>query len=359
MKIAVLTDTHAGIKTGSDIFLDYAERFYSEVFFPYCLKHNIKKILHLGDYFDHRRYINYKVLNRNRAMFIDKLYEYDMHMDIIPGNHDVFFKNTNNLCSLNEVLGKYSEVVTVHMEPTVVSYGSLDIALLPWINAENYAASIRFIESAPAAWLGSHLELSGFEMMKGAPATSHGMDASLFGRYETVMSGHYHTKSQRDNIHYLGVAFEHTWADCNDPKYWHVIDTETRELQPIRNDLCIFKKLVYDDTPYDAPVDAINRMDFTSVTGSFVKVIVAAKKDPFAFDKYIDRISAQDPFELKIVENFAEYNSENVLDEEINVSDTGTLLNTYVDAVETELDKDRIKTKLQELYIEAQNADAL
>jgi hypothetical protein len=257
------------------------------------------------------------------------------------------------------VLGKYPEVISVHMKPTVVSYGSLDIALLPWINAENYADSIRFIESAPAAWLGSHLELSGFEMMKGAPATSHGMDASLFARYETVMSGHYHTKSQRDNIHYLGVAYEHTWADCNDPKYWHVIDTETRELLPVRNDLCIFKKLVYDDTPYDSPVEAVNRMDVSGVNGTFVKVIVAAKKDPFAFDKYLDRISAQEPFDLKIVENFAEYNSENVLDDEVNISDTSTLLNTYVDAVETELDKDRIKGKLQELYVEAQTADAL
>ena len=359
MKIVVICDTHFGVKNGSDIFLNYQQRFFNEVFFPYCVKNNIKKILHLGDFYDHRRYINFKVLQRTNEFLMSKLSEYGMHMDIIPGNHDVFFKGTNDLCSLNEVLGKYPEVISVHMKPTVVSYDGLDIALLPWINAENYAESIRFIESAPAAWLGAHLELYGFEMMKGAPATSHGMDAALFARYETVMSGHYHTKSQRDNIHYLGVAYEHTWADCNDPKYWHVIDTQTRELLPVRNDLCIFKKLVYDDTPYDAPVEAVNRMDVSGVNGTFVKVIVAAKKDPFAFDKYLDRISAQEPFDLKIVENFAEYNSENVLDDEVNISDTSTLLNTYVDAVETELDKDRIKGKLQELYVEAQTADAL
>jgi len=355
MKIAILCDSHFGIKNGSDIFLNYQERFFNEVFFPYCIKNGIKNILHLGDFYDHRKYINIKVLQRTDEFLMSKLREHGMHMDIIPGNHDVFFKNTNQLCSLSEILGKYTDVVTVHMKPTVVTYGSLDIALLPWINAENYAASIRFIESAPAAWLGAHLELSGFEMMKGAPATSHGMDASLFGRYETVMSGHYHTKSQRDNIHYLGVAFEHTWADCNDPKYWHVVDTETRELLPIRNDLCIFKKLVYDDTKDDGS----NNMAVSGVNGTFVKVIVAAKKDPFAFDKYIDQISAQDPFDLKIVENFSEYNSDNVDVDEVNISDTGTLLNTYVDAVETELNKERIKSKLQELYVEAQNTDTL
>ena len=64
-------------------------------------------------------------------------------------------------------------------------------------------------------------------------------------------------------------------------------------------------------------------------------------------------------YSLYSQQNFAEYNSENVLDDEVNISDTSTLLNTYVDAVETELDKDRIKGKLQELYVEAQTADAL
>jgi len=35
------------------------------------------------------------------------------------------------------------------------------------------------------------------------------------------------------------------------------------------------------------------------------------------------------------------------------------LLNDYVDNVETELDKNRLKGKLNELYIEAQNSEAI
>ena len=139
-------------------------------------------------------------------------------------------------------------------------------------------------------------------MMKGAPATSHGMDALLFNRYETVLSGHYHTKSTKGNIHYLGVPFEHTWADCNDPKYFHIIDTSTRELIPIRNKVCIFKKLVYDDTLLDNALEDINRLDLSDVSGTFVKVIVAGKKDPFAFDKYCDKILSYEPFDFKIIE---------------------------------------------------------
>jgi len=359
MKIAILCDTHAGIKNGSDIFLNYAEKFYSELFFPYCLKNDIKKIVHLGDYFDHRRFVNYKVLNRNRSMFLEKLREHGMTMDIIPGNHDCFFKNTNDLCSLVEILNHYNDCVNVYMNPTVVDYDGMSMALLPWITTENYAESIKFIETANAPIIGAHLELQGFEMMKGAPSTSHGMDANLFKRYEMVLSGHYHTKSSNGNINYLGVAFEHTWADCNDPKYFHTLDTSTRKLQPVRNNLCIFKKLVYNDTLHESPVQAVKAMDLSHVEGSFVKVIVSAKKDPYAFDKYIDKINACDPFDLKIVESFAEYTSENVDDDSVCISDTGTLLNTYVDSVETDLNKEKIKSKLQELYTEAQQLDAL
>jgi len=364
MKIAIITDTHAGIKNGSDIFLDYADRFYSEVFFPYCLDNNIKQVLHCGDYFDNRRVVNYKVLNRNRFGFLDKLREYGMTMDIIPGNHDVFYKNTNDVCSLVEILKNHNDVVNIYMTPTVKTYDGLDIALLPWINSENYDASINFIQSAAAPILAGHLELSGFEMMKGAPAMSHGMNAQLLERYQMVLSGHYHTKSTKGNIHYLGVGFEQTWADCNDPKYFHVLDTSSRKLTSIRNHLTLFKRLVYDDSSFvsaaGGALAAIHRADLSHVAGSFVKVIVNCKKDPVAFDAYIDKIVSYEPFEYKIIENLNEYMSSSVDDEAININgDTISLLNSYVDAVESHLDKDRIKRTLHQLFVEAQTLDCL
>ena len=359
-KIAVITDTHTGVKNGSDIFLNYAERFYEEVFFPYCKENGITQILHLGDYFDHRRFANIKVLARNRSMFIDRLREEGMTMDLIPGNHDVFYKNTNNLNSLTEILSHYDDVIKLHMDPTVVSYDGLDIGLLPWINEENYEECIDFIKSVKAPFLGGHLELAGFDMMKGVQASSHGMASDIFSRFELVMSGHYHTKSAKGNIHYLGTPYELTWADCDDPKYFHVIDTKTRELTPVRNKITIYNRMRYDDVASSDDVAAeLKKIDFDSVSGSYIKVVVVNKKNPFLFDKYIDEIVARNPFDLKIVENFDEYLSDNVGEESLELTDTITLLNTYVDSVQTDLDRDRIKNKLQELYVEAQTLDAL
>ena len=77
MRLAIINDTHSGVKNGSDIFLNYSAKFYDEVFFPYLLKHDIRDIIHLGDYFDHRRFVNFKVLKQNYEVFIKKLYDYD------------------------------------------------------------------------------------------------------------------------------------------------------------------------------------------------------------------------------------------------------------------------------------------
>jgi len=359
-KIAVITDTHTGVKNGSDIFLNYAERFYEEVFFPYCKKNGITRILHLGDYFDHRRFANFKVLARNREMFINRLREHGMTMDLIPGNHDTYYKNTNDLNSLTEILSHYDDVIKLHMDPTVVRYDDLDIALLPWINEQNHEACIDFVKSVKAPFLGGHLELAGFEMMKGVQAQGHGMSSDIFSRFETVISGHYHTKSTKGNIHYLGTPYELTWADCDDPKYFHVIDTETRELTPIRNKITIYNRMRYDDAESSEDVEAeLDKIDFDSVASSYIKVVVVNKKNPFLFDKYIDRIVARNPFDLKIVENFDEYLSDNVDETGLELTDTITLLNTYVDSVQTDLNRDRIKSKLQELYVEAQSLDAI
>jgi len=359
-KIAVITDTHTGIKNGSDIFLNYAERFYEEVFFPYCKENGISRILHLGDYFDHRRFANFKVLARNREMFINRLREEGMTMDLIPGNHDTYYKNTSDLNSLTEILSHYDDVINLHMDPAVVNYDGLDVALIPWINEQNYEACIDFVKTVKAPFLGGHLELQGFEMMKGVQAQGHGMSADIFSRFETVMTGHYHTKSTKGNIHYLGTPYELTWADADDAKYFHVIDTDTRELTPVRNNITIYNRMRYDDASYSDDVEAeLDKIDFDRVSGSYIKVVVVNKKNPFLFDKYIDRIVARNPFDLKIVENFNEYLSENVDEGALELTDTITLLNTYVDSVQTDLDRDRIKNKLQELYVEAQSLDAL
>ena len=348
MKVAIINDTHTGIRNSSEIFLDNAETFYKETFFPYLKENGIKRIIHMGDYYDNRKFINFRALNRNRKCFLNILRKEGIHMDIIPGNHDTFYKNTNELNSLKELLGHYMGEVTIHMEPTVKEFDGMPIAMLPWICQENYDRSIDFVQNCKAPWLMGHLELDGFEMLRGVKS-HHGLDHELFSRFEKVLTGHYHTKSERDNVLYTGTQLEFFWSDAGDKKYFHILDTETRDLLPIQNPHTLFEKIVYDDTKI-----VYNDMDLSHLDNKFVKIVVINKTDLYAFDHFVDRIQNRKIHELKIAENFNEFLGDNVEDEAVSVEDTTTLLDSYVDAVDTELNKDRLKSTLRNILTEAQ-----
>ena len=74
----------------------------------------------------------------------------------------------------------------------------------------------------------------------------------------------------------------------------------------------------------------------------------------FTFDRFIDRIQNRKIHDLKIAENFDEFLGSNVEDESVSIEETSELLDTYIEAVETELDKDRLKLSMRNLMTEAQ-----
>jgi DNA repair exonuclease SbcCD nuclease subunit len=351
LKFAILNDTHCGIRNSSDIFIDYQERFYNEVFFPYLEENDIKHIVHLGDYYEHRRFINFKALNSNRKVFLERLRKDKITMDIIPGNHDTYYKNTNELNSLKELLGHYMNEVNIVHQAKVLDYDGLKFALVPWICQDNEEDTNEFLVNCKADVVAGHFELNGFDMLRGVPCT-HGMSADNLRRFELVLSGHYHCKSNQGNIHYLGSQMEFFWNDAHDDKFFHVFDTDTRELTPVRNPLTLFHRIRYDDENED-----YNEMDLSILDKRFVKVVVINKTDGFMFDRFIDRIQQRDIYDLKIQEDFNEFTGASVSDEGLEVEDTSTLLSQYVDNVETILDKDRIKKEMGELMTEAQTLE--
>jgi hypothetical protein len=249
---------------------------------------------------------------------------------------------------LKECLGHYMNEIHIVMEPKVMKYDSLNIGLVPWINSENYDKSFNFIENCEADWLGGHLELDGFPI-GGGIVHKGGINHKFFKRFEKVLTGHFHTTSEKDNIHYLGAPLEFYWSDDHDPKYFYELDTETREMKKIRNTCTIFEKILYNDDKMD-----YNGYRVESLKNKFVKIIVVNKNDSFTFDRFVDRIQNQQIHDLKIAENFNEFIGENIEDEQVSVEDTAQLMDSYVDAVSTDLDKGIIKVKMRDLMQQAQ-----
>ena len=106
---------------------------------------------------------------------------------------------------------------------------------------------------------------------------------------------------------------------------------------------------MYDDTKTD-----YSNYDVDYLDNKFVKLVVINKSNPFTFDQFCDRITNRKIHELKIAENFDEFIGERVGDEGVSVEDTTTLLDSYIDNVDTELDKSRIKIEMRNLLTEAQ-----
>ena len=350
MKSIILSDTHCGVRNGSDVFSSYMDTFYNKFLFPYMKENGIDHILHGGDYMENRKFVGVKATLKNKEYFLDKLVSNNFTMDIIPGNHDVVFKNTNKLCSLDLVFAGYDNI-TLHHDPIILQRGKKKLGFIPWITTDNYGQCMSFLEAGEADMILGHFEIAGFEMHAGVEST-HGMDTSSLHQYELVMSGHFHKKSRKGNIMYLGSQMEFTWADADDPKYFHVLDWDTGDVEEIHVPLTMYKKVLYNDELNDH-LGTFNPDDYND---KFVKVVVVKKSNPYLFDKFIDKISECRYHDLKIAENFNDYSGDSV-EEEIDFQDTSQLLNEYVEAVDTPLDRDRLKNIMQRLYTEAQNMD--
>ena len=350
MKIALITDTHFGARNDNLAFNEYFYEFYENQFFPYLKEHKIKHCVHLGDVMDRRKFISYRIARDFRERFINSFKDINFHM--LVGNHDTFYKNTNDVNSLHELVDGKFKNIKVYSKTTEVDFGDCKILFVPWINSDNYSYTMEMLDTTSAQICMGHLELSGFQMQRGMIMTE-GWDKRLFQKFDMVMSGHFHHKSDDGQIFYLGTPYELYWNDYDDPKGFHIFDTKTRELERIVNTNTLFCKIYYDDTTQNYMSHDVSRYK-----NKYVKVIVVNKKDLYQFDHFVDRLLLADAHDIKIIEDFSEMDASNVSDDIVeNTEDTMTLLEKYIDELDVTLDKSRLKTTMKSLYTEAQDLE--
>lgn len=353
MKIALINDTHAGARGDNPIFNEYFFKFWENVFFPYLKENNITQICHLGDVVDRRKFINFVILNSWRKRFFDVLKSEEISMDVIVGNHDVTYKNTNEINAMHELFDHYDNI-NVLIEPRDVEYDGTSIAMVPWINMSNYEQSMEFLKNSKSEIVFGHFEIAGFEMDRGNICHT-GLDMKSFDKFDVVLSGHFHHKSTNGNIHYLGNQYEITWADYNDQRGFHVFDTDTRELTFVPNPYRMFHKLSYDDGSQD--FEFWKEYNFDELKDCYVKVVVVNKQNPYLFDKVIDDLYKAGVADIAIVEDLTDTSLE--VDEDIinQAEDTMTILNKYIDGLTLNVEPDKLKNIMRELYVESLNVE--
>ena len=213
MKVAIITDTHYGARKSSRLFHNYFEKFYNDIFFPKLDELGIDTIIHMGDAFDSRKGIDFTSLDWAKRVVFEPIKERGITMHLMVGNHDAYYKNTNDINAVDLLLKEYDNV-KVYSSTTEVNVGGLDILFIPWINEQNSESSLLSIKGSRCKVAMGHLELSGFRAHRGC-VMENGMDGELFENYKKVFSGHYHTRSSDGKIFYLGNPYEMFWNDVN------------------------------------------------------------------------------------------------------------------------------------------------
>ena len=351
MKVAIITDQHFGARNDSIAFLDFFEKFYDNTFFPALDANAIDTVLVLGDTFDRRKYVNFYALDRAKKMFFDKLEERGIRVHMLAGNHDTYYKNTNEVNSPDLLLVEYGNIDVISKPETIVIDGT-SICMMPWICPENYQESLDHITNTKAEICMGHFEIAGFAMHRGMESND-GLAKETFEKFDLVFSGHYHHRSSDKHIHYLGNPYELTWQDYNDPRGFHLFDLDTRELEFICNPYRMFERIEYNDKEQE-PID-LDRIDLSQ---KFVKLVVVNKNDFYKFDKFIQKLYNKGCYEIKIIEDLSEF-EDGEIGEEINLEDTLSVLANYIDSVETDVDKEQIKTFMRTLYTEAVNVEVV
>ena len=265
-------------------------------------ENGINLIFQLGDLFDRRKFINFNTLAECKRYFFDELVKNDIQLVTLLGNHDIFWKESLSVNATGLILGEYADNIMLIDKPYAYPYSGTHIDLIPWICKENETEVFQYIDNSKSDLCFGHFEIAGFPMYRGMHA-EEGLSHEMFAKYERVLSGHYHTRSKAENIEYIGTPYEMTWQDAGDPKGFSVFDTEDRSLQFIQNKFTIHEKIVYNDKDQE-PVD-LKQLD---IKEKYVKLVVVNKTDLYKFDRFVNQLYEQEPYEVKIIEDLSEFN---------------------------------------------------
>lgn len=340
MKVLVITDQHFGVRNDSLIYIEYYKKFYQNVVIPFIKKYKINHVLCLGDTFDRRKSINFNSLEVAKEMWFTPLQELGVTMTMLVGNHDIYYKNTLRVNAPSLLLGEYDNI-SIMDGPDEFNIGGLSILGIPWICDDNRSRVYELLEKSMSPLCVGHLEFNGFEVVPGT-VMEHGISTNEFNKFKKVLSGHFHNRTNKDNVYYLGNPYQLYWNDYQAKRGFHILDTETLDLKFYQNPYTMFEKIYYrDETEW---------LDVSSYAGKYVKLIVEKKEDQVRFDRIIKMLYDVGVADLKIIEDLSM--DFDTITEDLETEDTMSLLEKYVDEVGL-FNKESIKTTIRSLYLEA------
>lgn len=204
-KAACFTDIHFGMKSNSSIHNKDCEDFV-DWYIAKAKEEGCDTGIFLGDWHHNRNSLNITTMDYSLKA-LEKLGKAFDQFFFFPGNHDLYYKDKRDIHSVE--FGKYIPGITVVHEPTVIG----DVKLCPWLVGDEW----KHISKKKAKYIFGHFELPHFYMNAMVQMPDHGeIQLDAFENYELGFSGHFHKRQSKGNMHYIGNAFPHNYADAWD-----------------------------------------------------------------------------------------------------------------------------------------------
>ena len=115
----------------------------------------------------------------------------------------------------------------------------------------------------------------------------------------------------------------------------------------------MFNKINYDDINND--MLKVSDSVLEQYRETYIKILVHNKTNPYMFDQFIDRLEKLDLLGIQIIEDNIDLDIENDTDITEGAEDTLSILQKYVEHIESDVDKKEVVKFLSELYSEANN----
>lgn len=358
--IFVLGDIHFGVRRNSVLF---HQILLNELYLVLDKITKKDSVIILGDVFDSRSSVDFKILNDAVDFFI-KISRKAKDIFILVGNHDLYYKENsieNVNCRFLSFDSKSDEVCPIKIIQSLseINIQNNKCLFVPWIDGEeSKIKALDKIKKSKVDFIFGHIDI----------CELYGNDANELVMFKEtdfpenviVLSGHYHKRLERNPVKYVGSLINMTFNDVGDTKGYHII--RNKEVKFIEGTSPKFEQLKIDKPNefYKAMTNiSEERLEKfkNKIKGNIIKLIL--NEYCSINDKIYDFIKKMSPLLLSVsynrfsIENGDEGVGFNGFDVKSDIVD---IISEYIDKVEnklpTEIKPNDIKDLIHKKHLE-------
>ena len=211
-------DIHFGVKKFNQSVLENQISYLKDIVL--LAKEKNKQIFQLGDIFDNRVNCDINFLN-SVIEFFQFVKDQGVIFNTLLGNHDIYFRNKLDVNLPSVIQRIFPDNFKLYTENTLIDFKDKKILVVPWIvNTSEFPFDL--MKKADAVF--GHLEINGFEMTKGHEAEEAKLNKKEFKI--PVFTGHFHIKSEKGSINYIGTPYQLNWGDFNEIKGVYILNDD-------------------------------------------------------------------------------------------------------------------------------------